>query len=183
MQFSESIRTPRLLLRKVQESDANDMFEYTSNETVTRFLSWYHHTDIIQTKNYISALIKEYELKTCFAWGIELFEIHKFIGIVRLFDISYPNKRGEISFIMNPTFQGRGFISEAINAVLNFCFNEIQLNRVQARCATDNISSERVMRKLRMNFEGTLKEYWQIKGEPTDARIYAITKLNYTPLI
>jgi ribosomal-protein-alanine N-acetyltransferase len=52
----------------------------------------------------------------------------------------------------------------------------MQFIRVQARCSTDNIDSEKVMQKAGMSFEGILKKYWILKGEIKDVKLYAITK-------
>jgi ribosomal-protein-alanine N-acetyltransferase len=177
--FDKVLETPRLLLRRLKESDDQPMFEYTSNPYVTKYLSWYAHTEIIQSQRYIESVIAEYDSPYSYTWAIEIKEFQKFIGIVRIFDVSYGNKRGEISYILNPVFQGKGLIVEAIAAVIDFCFTKIELNRIQAKCTPDNYSSERVMQKLGMKYEGTLKEFWINKGILTDAKIYALTAHNY----
>lgn len=173
------LETKRLIMRKLCKDDVEDMFEYTSNQDVTKYLSWEAHTEISQARHYIESVISEYDSLYSYTWAIELKEIKKFIGIVRIFDVSYSNKRGELSYILNPNFQGKGFIMEAITSVIDLCFNKVELNRIQARCTTDNFSSERVMQKLGMKYEGTLKEYWINKGVPTDAKIYALSEKNY----
>lgn len=177
--FDKILKTPRLSLRRVKESDYEDMFAYTSNPDVTRFLSWNPHKEIIQTQHYIQTLITEYNLSTSYAWGIEILEVQKFIGIVRIFDVSYGNKRGELSFILNPNFHRKGLMVEAIMAVIGFCFTEVGLNRIQAKCTPDNFSSEKVLQKLRMSYEGTLREFWINKGVSEDAKIYALTANEY----
>jgi [ribosomal protein S5]-alanine N-acetyltransferase len=177
--FNINLRTKRLNLRRVKESDDRDMFEYTSNPDVSRFLSWDPHIQITQTQEYIARLIEDYNLNNCYAWAIELSEIGKFIGIVRIFDVSFANKRGELSYILNPVFQGKGLIVEAIKVVIEFCFIEVDLNRIQARCTPDNYSSERVIQKVGMAYEGTLREFWVNKGVFADAKIFALTATDY----
>lgn len=177
--FDKNLKTARLLLRRIRESDDNDMFEYTSNYEITRFLSWNPHSEITQTKKYIALLISEYDAKDCYSWAIEISELKKFIGIVRIFDISYANKRGELSYILNPAFQGKGMALEAIKAVIEFCFIEVGLNRIQAKCTPDNSPSERVIQRLGMNYEGTLKEFWINKGKAADAKLYSILATGY----
>jgi [ribosomal protein S5]-alanine N-acetyltransferase len=180
--FDKDLKTSRLLLRRVRESDSKDMFEYTSNNDITKYLSWYPHSEIAQTEKYIAHLISEYVMKDRFAWAIEFSELNKFIGIVRIFDVSLVNKRGELSYILNPAFQGRGIALEAIKTVIDFCFGEVGLNRIQAKCTPDNLPSERVIQKLGMSYEGTLKEFWLNKGNYTDAKLYALlADNNVTP--
>jgi [ribosomal protein S5]-alanine N-acetyltransferase len=181
--FDKVLITNRLSLRRIKESDAGDMFEYTSNPEVSRFLSWEPHSEIAQTRSYIAKLIEDYSLNNCYAWAIELTEINKFIGIVRIFDVSFANKRGELSYILNPFFQGKGLVVEAIKAVIEFCFTKVELNRIQARCTPDNYSSERVTQKIGMRYEGTLKEFWVNKGVFADAKIFALTASDYKKIM
>lgn len=177
--FDKNLKTPRLSLRRVKESDDEDMFAYTSNPEVTRFLSWNPHIEIIQTQRYIESLISEYNLSASYAWAIEILEFKKFIGIVRIFDVSYGNKRGELSFILNPIFHRKGLMVEAIMAVIGFCFTNVRLNRIQAKCTPDNFSSEKVLQKLGMSYEGTLREFWINKGVSEDAKLFALTANDY----
>lgn len=178
--FDKDLQTMRLIMRQVRESDDNDMFEYTCNPDITRYLSWEPHHEIAQARLYISQLIENYKLTDCYAWAIELKEFNKFIGIVRIFNVSFANKRGEISYILNPAFQGKGLAVEAIKAVIEFCIGHVGLNRIQARCTPDNYPSERVIQKLGMQYEGTLKEYWVNKGIFTDAKLYALTAVDFS---
>lgn len=169
--------TERLKLRPLTINDAEDMFEYTSKEASTKYLSWNPHTKVEQTISFLEELVPKYQtVFTEFSWGIELIDTGKMIGVVKLFEISTASKRAEVSYILNSDFQGKGYVNEAISTVINFCFNEMKFIRVQARCSTDNIDSEKVMQKAGMSFEGILKKYWILKGEIKDVKLYAITK-------
>lgn len=169
--------TERLKLRQLSVSDAQDMFEYTSKDVSTKYLSWNTHTNIEQTVSFLKEVESKYgNVHNEFSWAIELMGNSKMIGVVKLFEISSASKRAEVSYILNSDFQGKGYINEAIAAVLDFCFNEMELIRVQARCSTDNLASEKVMQKAGMTFEGILKKYWILKDEVKDVALYAITK-------
>ena len=172
--FDQTIITSRLILRKIFPSDAHDMFEYTSNDAVTEHLSWNSHKSVIETQAYITKIMEEYDnCNNCFTWGIILESEEKLIGAVRIFDISMSNRRIEISYIMNPNHQGKGFITEAIQGVINLCkFKGI--NRFQAHCTINNYSSEKVMLRLGMQYEGLLGGYWVNKNHVRDAKIYAL---------
>lgn len=174
--FDRQLESDRLLLRRLKMSDAADMFEYTSDESCTRFLSWPPHTEVGQTEAFLEATLPKYELKTEYSYAIEHKESGKFLGVVRLFDLSYSNQRAEVSYIMNPGFQGKGYMAEAVKTVVDFCLEEANFKRVQARCTVDNIGSERVMQKVGMTHEGKLKSFWNLKGAFHDVVIYGITK-------
>jgi ribosomal-protein-alanine N-acetyltransferase len=177
-QFNNNILfTDRLKLRPLTIDDAKDMFEYTSQPEAARFLSWNPHEKLEETKRFLENVVALYENNnTEFSWAIELIDTGKMIGVVKLFEISKNNQRAEVSYILNSRFQGKGYINEAISAVINFAFTEMKLLRVQARCTSDNKASEKVMQKANMQYEGLLRKYWVLKGEPKDVVLYAITK-------
>ena len=71
------IETNRLLLRKLSLDDANDMYEYTSNEIVSRYVNWNPHKSIGDTKSYIHYVLQQYYLKKIAPWGIQFKENNK----------------------------------------------------------------------------------------------------------
>lgn len=172
--LDKEIISPRLILTKLTEDDAKDMFEYTSNSEVTEHLSWYTHTEINQALKYIRTIIFEYDNSVnSFTWGVKLKSNKKLIGSIRVFDASFHNKRIELSYILNPVFQGQGYITEALLSVIDMC-KESGFNRIQAKCTVNNIASEKVMQKLGMEYEGILKGFWINKGIIRDAKSYAV---------
>jgi len=170
------LSTERLILRKLKMDDAQDMFEYTGYAEVTKFLSWNEHKSIEQTKLFIKNTLTEYEGLKSYPYAIELKSTHKFIGVLRAYDIDYGNKHCEISYILNPNYQGQGLMVEAINAFVSHCFNELGFIRIQAKCMVDNESSQKLMKRVGMEFEGILKNNWIYKGKILDAKLFAITK-------
>ena len=121
------------------------------------------------------------EYKNCdsrYTWGITLKENDKLIGVISVFFISYVSKRVEISYILNPNYQGKGYMKEALNGLVNFIFDELNFNRIQARCTAENEASLKVMKSLNMNYEGKLLDYWYIKDKFYDVLMYAIISKN-----
>lgn len=172
--FDKTIETTRLRLRRLELSDASDMYEYTSNSSATIFLHWDAHVDISQTINFITKEINSYGIDNSFIYGIELKECKKLIGVIRVFDVSFVNFSCELSYILNPLFQNKGFMFEALNKIIEFLFNEIMLIRVQARCSIDNLSSIGVINKIGLKKEGVLRKFWNIKGTQKDVVIFSI---------
>ena len=161
--------------------DVDDMFEYTSNPAVTTYLSWEPHQDKSLVKRFIEEANDKYESTDLeYTYGIELISEKKLIGAIRVINISYYNKRGEFTVILNPGYQGKGYMSEVFTGLLAYCFNEAALNRIQGLIAVENIPSQELFRKSGFNLEGTLKDYWFLKGEFKDAKLFAITAEEYT---
>jgi ribosomal-protein-alanine N-acetyltransferase len=78
--------------------------------------------------------------------------------------------------VLNRNYWGLGLATEAINELIKFGFEKIQLKRIQGRCDIDNIGSEKVMLKAGMCYEGTLRKNEFIKGEFKDTKIFSILK-------
>ena len=175
--FDKELISERLLLRRLNSSDNLDMYEYTSNPMVTEFLSWCAHTTIEQANDFIKQTIIDYDHNDKrYTWGIELKDKRKLIGVISIFDISFLSKRVELSYILNPNFQGMGYMHEALNRLIKYILEDIEFIRVQARCSTENISSMKLLDRIGMDLEGTLKKYWFMKGNYHDVLLYAKTR-------
>jgi len=178
--FDRNLKSGRLLLRRLKISDIEAMYEYTSDPKVTQYLEWPEHTQISLTKSFVINAIEAYEIeKHAFLWAIELISEAKMIGVIRVFDYSPKNKRAEISYILNPAYQGKGYIGEAIDTFLNYCFYDLSIQRIQAKCTIDNVSSEKVMQKAGMQREAIMKKFFYMDDEFKDALLYAVTDTMY----
>jgi ribosomal-protein-alanine N-acetyltransferase len=178
--LDQEIITPRLLLRKLSLYDVDDMFEFTSNPDVTTHLHWDAHNDREQDENFIRNIMdKVNKIQSEFTYGIELIAEKKLIGVVKLCNVCLHNKRGEFTSILSPNFQGAGYMAEAWQGLLKFCFEIIELNRIQSYVTEDNIASQKKNIRAGMTYEGRLKQYWIMKGVVKDALVYGITRDMY----
>lgn len=176
----QELYTERLVLRKVNLNDVEDMFEYTKNPLSCEYLRWEPHTDIKQSEMFINRIINQYKEDNIYLWGIVVKETNKLIGVIRMFDIEFADGRGELSYILNPNFQGYGYMQEGINCIIKFGFEVMKLHRIQARCVVENYSSENVMKRLGMTLEGILEDYCYIKGKYHTIKIYSIIQKKET---
>jgi ribosomal-protein-alanine N-acetyltransferase len=176
----ENFISDRLILRRIDLSDASDMYEYTSNPEVCKYLEWDAHTEKDQVVSFINLIMDEYETdNTKFLWGIELLNEKKLIGVLRIFDLSIKNHRGEVSYILNPNYQGKGYMVESLKAFFSYCFRKTDIIRIQAKCVSDHKASEKVMINSGMSYEGLLKNYFILEDKSVDAVLYAITLFQY----
>ena len=179
--FDKRIELSRVLLRRLKIEDVDDMYEYTSNPEATTHLHWEPHKEKGLAKSYIETVIRNYESSDIeYTYGIELKSEKKLIGVVRVINISFYNKRAEYTAILNPKYQGNGYMTEVFDGFLKFCFNEAGLNRIQGLISVDNLPSQKLVIRSGWNYEGTLKDYWFIKGEYKDAKLFAITAAEFT---
>ena len=166
-----TIQTNRLILRPIEIGDAESIFTYASNSNVSKYTLWEAHQTIHDSSNYIKDYIFNYYSKGVpEPMGIALKEnSKKIIGTVGCFWTSKSAKSMELAYAIGEDYWGQGLVSEASVAVMEYCFKEFALKRIQARCKTENQASRRVMEKVGMVFEGTHKaavfhreKYWDM---------------------
>ena len=168
------MESERILLRPISLQDAEDMYEYTSDEETTRFI-YEPHKDLEQTKTVIANyFIKEPIGK----YAIVLKESNKMIGTIE-FRVHEWNKSGELGFTLNRQFWGNGYMTEAGRLILKLAFEVLGLERVYAGHEVKNSASGKVLSRLGMKCEGILRKSEMIKGELVDSVYYSILKDEY----
>lgn len=169
-----TIETPSLIMRKMVPEDYRDMYEYSRQDSVTRYLLWKSHPSPEYTHKYLKFVQGQYRSGDFYDWAIELKSTGKMIGTCGFTKFDYPNNCAEIGYVINPDFWGRGYATEAVSAVLKFGFLRLGLNRIEARYIIGNEASRRVMEKNGMTFEGIHKKLLFVKGEYVDVGICAV---------
>jgi ribosomal-protein-alanine N-acetyltransferase len=171
-----TLQTPRLLLRKLDISDAEDIFAYASDPLVTTYTLWEAHQSINETYEYLNNFVFPiYRSGKGMNWGIVEKESGKLIGTCSL-HATPVHRRAEMGYVLARPYWGKGLMTEATKAAIAFGFHVMQLLRIQAFCAVENISSARVLEKSGMQFEGILHNYVFTKNRPWDVKMYAITR-------
>jgi [ribosomal protein S5]-alanine N-acetyltransferase len=175
---TQAINTERLLLRRFEFTDANDMFKNWANDyEVTKFLAWKPHENIEVTKEIVKQWINEYENNNTYNWAIELKEIGEVIGGISLVKLDEKYYSCEIGYCMARKHWGKGIMSESLKVVIDYLFLEVGFNRIVAKHDTNNIASGKVMVKSGMQYEGTLRQVkLRDNKEFYDLALYAILK-------
>ena len=174
----EILKTERLTLRKMGQSDLDDVYEYASCPEVSEYLLWLPHPDKAFTKSYLKNIEKRYKLAEFYDYAIEY--RGKMIGTVGFTSLYPEHQRGEIGFVLNKSYWGLGLGREAAERLIKYGFEVLELERIEALFIDGNERSERLLYSLGMQKEGTLKSYMQVKGRARDISIAAITKDTYT---
>ncbi len=176
-----TLKTERLILRKLNTDDYIDMYEYACKPEVTEYLLWSPHESLTHTRSYLQSLQPIYRRGEYYDWGIEERYSGKMIGTCGYTEISPSNLRAEVGYVLNPEYCGKGYATEAVMAVIQFAFEELGINRVEARYMTGNGKSLAVMKRCGMGEEGLLREFMLVKGAFRDIGICSITKSEFMP--
>ncbi len=151
------IKSERLLLRPFKMEDAEKMFSnWAKDSEVTRYLTWEAHKDIDETRIVLKSWTESYEDDNYYHWAIE-FE-GEAIGGIGLANVSDIHCSAYIGYCLGKAFWNKGFMSEALEAMLDFLFFEVGFNKLSAFHDVENPASGRVMEKVGMKQEGILKQ-------------------------
>jgi len=149
------IKTDRLVLRKIEESDFDIILFLRSDKTVNKFIE---RPENRKTRNKTDAVkfIKEInenaKSNKSIAWGITLKNNSKIVGTICLWNFSNDKKIAEIGYDLNPIFQKKGIMDEALKCVVNFGFSKLNLSKIEASTHKENESSIRLLKKNRFQF-------------------------------
>ncbi|WP_088042961.1 GNAT family N-acetyltransferase [Bacillus sp. EAC] len=174
-----TLESERIRLRKLTSHDAESLFNYASNPEVTKYVTWETHHTIEDSKQFINYVLELYKESKIAPFAIEDKSTGKLIGTADFVSWNTNHHNGEIGYVLSPDYWGKGIVPEVVNLLLKFGFNQMNMERIQARCFVENNASERVMQKVGMKFEGISRHAMFIKGQFVDLKIYAIIKNDY----
>lgn len=144
------LRSKRLFLRDIKETDCDTILFLRSDKTINKFIERPEHR---RTRNKADALkfIKELheniENNKAIAWGITLKNKLQVIGTICLWNFSEDKKTAEVGYDLNPEYQGKGIMSEALSMIIDFGFKILELNKIEAFTHKDNEKSKNLLWK------------------------------------
>ena len=173
------IETESLLLRRMEMRDAQDMYEYSRDPLVAKHVLWDAHTSVSDTKSYLRYMLRKYRAGEPSSWCIVEKSTGKVVGTIGYMWYQKDNSACEVGYSLARRCWNRGYMTQALNAVLDYTFRELGFNRVEAQHETDNGASGAVMRKCGMTKEGTLRSRLYNKGRYVDVDLYSILRKEY----
>ena len=171
-----TIYTPRLILREITLMDEAAVFAIFSDAAVTRYYDVKTMKSVTEAKKLIKWWNKRIATQQALRWGVALTEDGPLIGTCGFSELNLDKRLGEIGCDLAQSYWGRGFMTEALREVLRFGFEQLNLNRIETWIMVENAASIRVIEKIGMRREGTLREreYWNDKFN--DVEMFALLK-------
>ena len=155
---TKTLRTNRLILRKFEINDANDMFKnWANDEEVTKYLTWNPHGDISITKSLLEEWVKSYNIDSTYNWVIQFGDTSDIIGGISIVEINEYIQSFEVGYCISKNHWGKGIMSESLKAVIDYLFSQVGCNKITAKHDVRNIASGKVMIKCGMCYIKTLK--------------------------
>jgi RimJ/RimL family protein N-acetyltransferase len=163
-------------MRWLSEDDVDALFDVFSDPKVMRYWS----SGPLPNREAAAAMqreIAEANLKgSMWKWALALRETDRVIGTVTLFNLNLSNGRAEIGYAMGSAYWGKGYMNEALTALIVHAFDVVKLRRLEADVDPRNTPSVRTLERLGFQREGFLRERWHVEGELQDAFFYGLLK-------
>ena len=174
---TQTIETSRLILRRAILEDAEPMFlNWASDPEVTKYLTWPTYEKVETAYQILDLWASEYEKPNYYQWMIVPKELGEPIGSISVVRQNDRVEEAEIGYCIGSRWWHRGIMTEALNAVIDYLFTEVGMNRVAARHDPNNPHSGGVMRKCGMKYEGTHRACDRNNQGICDATQYAILR-------
>lgn len=162
-------------LQLFQMHDSENLFELidTNREYLREWLPWVDNmTHSFQYHSIISMWLKQFAENNGFNAGI-LFH-KKLIGSIGFHEINWKNRQTSIGYYLSESAQGHGVMTRCVQALLNYAFIDLGLNRVEIRCGETNIKSRAIPERLGFMMEGKIREGESLYGHYHDLIVYSM---------
>jgi RimJ/RimL family protein N-acetyltransferase len=171
------LTTARLQLRRPQAEYASRVFDaYAQDSEVTRYLCWRPHQSLDDAIKAMENRLQEWDSGREFPWFLFERSSNRLVGSITA---RMEGHRVNLGYVLSRSVWGRGYMTEAVAAVVSWAFSLPEIYRVWALCDVENVASARVLEKAGMTREGTLKQFGihpNISAIPRDCYSYAITR-------
>lgn len=169
-----ALTTQRLVLRKMSDNDANEMFFLRSDAQVMKYIDRSPAQSVDEALAFIRMINSALDNNEYINWAISLKDDSKLIGNICFWRIQKEHYRAEIGYVLHPAYQGKGIMHEAITAVLDYGFKVMGLHSVEANVNPENIASIKLLEKNGFIREACFKENYHYNGKFLDSAIYSL---------
>ena len=171
---TREIATERLTLRRFEIEDAENVFyNWFSDEQTVKYLTWPVYKSVDEAEDMIKSWIAQYDNTEYYNWAIELNDLEQPIGNISVVSIDEKTESIELGYCLGSQFFNKGYMTEAVTAIIRFFINEVGAGRVWARHDTENPNSGKVMAAAGMDYEGTLRHAGFNNQGICDEAVYA----------
>lgn len=178
---TQKLETLRLILRKAMLEDAQAMYEnWASDPEVTKFLTWPAYSSVDVAKERMKIWAEGYGSNEYYQWMIVPKDLNQPIGSISVVSMDDQTQKAEIGYCIGRRWWHQGIMSEALRAVIDFLFDEVGMNRIEAKHDPNNPHSGGVMRKCGMKYEGISRQSSRNNQGICDTACYSILKSEHS---
>lgn len=169
------IKTERLLLRRLFEEDAVQIYKMRSDKNVMKFIGKNPITSMQEAINFYNLVNDSLENNTGITWAMTLIDSpEKMIGTIGLWRLIKEHSRAEIGYMLLPEYWKKGFAKEAVLKVNEYGFDEMKLHSIEAHTHPKNTASAKLLESTHFVREAYFKEDFLFNGVFEDTAIYSL---------
>lgn len=169
------IRTERLLLRRVEKTDAPEILFLRSDEKVMQYIGKERSKTMEEAEKWVQVIQDSLDTNEGITWAIALKDKPgTLIGTMGLWRLLKQHYRAEVGYMLHPGHWNKGITREALLAIIDYGFNIIHLHSIEGRLNPDNIASSRLLEKAGFTREAYFKEDFCFEGRFTDTAVYSL---------
>lgn len=174
------IDSKRLTLRPFRYADNEDMLTYwVSDPNIQSMYSEPIYTTKEDVKGLLDKYIDSYKEDDYYRWAIIEKDSNICIGQIAIFLVDNKNHFCEIEYCLGSKFHRKGYATEAVRRVLEFCFSDVNFHKVQVCHKEGNVASEGVIKKCNFTYEGTLRDFFYMEGKYVNRLYYSMLREEY----
>jgi ribosomal-protein-alanine N-acetyltransferase len=164
-----TLSAARVHLRWLEAGDIDDLITVFGDPAVMRYWSSPPLSDRSAAAALLADIRSCFDRRELFQWGVTLAETDRVIGTCTLAWPQLESGRAELGFALGQAAWGHGYMSEALQALLDYAFGPVGLRRLEADIDPRNEPSLRLVERLGFRREGLLRERWLVDGEVQDS--------------
>jgi len=171
---------PDLVLKTWENDSASALFSLTdrNREYLEKWLPWLPFVKIkADSQSFIQTAQESWEKKASLELGIWRREV--LLGCIGLHELNRLHNRTSIGYWLGAEFQGKGVMTTATSALIKYCFEDLEFNRVEIRAAVENSASRAIPERLGFQQEGVLRQAELVNGTYLDVAIYSQIKKDW----
>jgi len=168
------LRTVRLYLWPLRETDAPTLLALRSNEQVGRYIGWEPKQSVEEVLALIRNIAKNTADNTGISWAIVRPEEDVLLGTIGFWPLVPEHHRAELGYALHPNYWQQGLMGEAMAAVLDFGFHTLHLHSVEANVNPGNTASIRLLERQGFVREAYFRENYYFRGQFLDSAIYSL---------
>lgn len=170
------LETERLILREVIPQDAQNIYANFSNEQLIKHYGMNAMTQLAEAQALVQSFAAGFTNKRGIRWAIERKEEAGLIGTIGFNLWSPLHRRAEVGYELHPDFWRSGYMSEAINQIVDYGFQELSLTRIGAVVYVENEASNQLLLKNGFELEGVLRNYMYQNNQVHDVNMFSKVK-------
>ena len=164
--------TERLTLRQLEVTDEQEIFTLRSDSEINKYLGRKPANTMEDARNFINGILEHSKTNDSFYWAITLTGNQKLVGTICLYGFSEENNNCEIGYELLTDYQGQGIMTEALEKVVDYAFNTIGVQKIEAYFHKDNQRSTQLLENL------SFKNSYQQDDKTPELLCYYLTNEN-----